>query len=103
MILAVFTIMALAGCASAHQSKWTLLQESAYGDRFLYDPSSIEQTAAGTFLVWAGTDSVKYLYEIDGTGTKARILENAHIEPTWFNIKAQSGDELVYNAVCRGQ
>ncbi len=103
MILAVVAHMVIAGCSSTRQSTWTLLQESAYGDKFLYDPNSVEQTAAGTVLVWAGTDSVKYHYEIDCTKKKARILESAHIDPTWFSIKAQSGDELVYNAVCRTQ
>jgi len=101
MLLGISALMTVTGCAAAHQSTRTVLQESTYGDRFSYDPNSIKQTTANTFRVLAGTDSVTYLYEIDCAGRKARILENDHIDPTWFDIRAGSGDELVYTAVCQ--
>ncbi len=97
------TRVLLPGRATLHQSTCPLLQENAYGDGFSHDPRSIEQTAANTFLVRAGTDFSKYLYEIDCTGKKAHILDDSHSAQTWFNTKDQTGDELAHIAVCQQQ
>ena len=101
--VAISTFISMTGHATSHQSIGAPLQESSCGDRFSCNPPRIGQTAATTFLERTGTDSVEYLHEIACSGEKARILEDTPVAPTGFNIKAQSGDELVYNARCRHQ
>ena len=87
------------GFAEAERADWKVLQESTYGDTWSYDAASVKNTETNTILVRAGTQSSKYLYEIDCKNKKARLLEGVGADKSvWFNI--MGADELLYKAVC---
>jgi hypothetical protein len=88
------------GPAEAERADWRVLQESSYGDTFSYDAASVKHTEGNTITVWAGTQSSRYLYEIDCKNKKARLLEGAGASAAeWFTISGGE-DELLYKAVC---
>lgn len=89
------------GCATTEQGGWTVLREDVYRNRFAYDASSVKRTAAGTVTVLAESTGAKYLYEIDCANRKLRLLEGSGSAPEqWFDLVANSGDQLLFDAVC---
>ena len=101
-IVCLTAFISLHGCAGADKSDWKILQEDAYHNRFSYDMKSVERTPAGTVKAWASSNGSKYLYDIDCKNKKMRILEGHGADPAkWFAILSNSGDELLYNEICR--
>lgn len=95
-------LMLCQGCATTEQGGWIVLREDVYRNRFAYDASSVKRTAAGTVTVWAESTGAKYLYEIDCAKKKLRLLEGgASAREQWFDLVANSGDELLFDAVCK--
>lgn len=93
--------MLSAGCATNASAVWKTLQEDTYHNTFSYDTGSVEHTPANTVKVMASSNGAKYLYEIDCTAKKVRILTDHSVEPPqWLNIEGGSGDQLLYDAVC---
>lgn len=85
--------------SAAAKEEWKVLQQSSYGDTFSYDAASIKHTDGNTVTVRAGSDSSKYLYEIDCKNNKARLLEGTGANASeWFNILGV--EELLRKAVC---
>lgn len=92
----------LSGCASSREAtNWKVLQESNYGGEFSYDAGSMKHTSDSVITVWAANDSGKFLYELDCKNKKARILQGPGGPTDWFVIANNSGDELLYHAVCK--
>lgn len=91
------------GCSKAELTGWKVLQEDSYGNRFYYDAESVRRTSENSVTVWAKSNGAKYLYEIDCKNRKARILneDDKSSPPQWFDIAGNSGDALVYKAVCQ--
>jgi hypothetical protein len=88
------------GSAEAGRADWRVIQESSYGDTFSYDAASVKHTESNTIRVRAGTQSSKYLYEIDCKNKRARLLEGVGASAAeWFTISS-GGEELLYKAVC---
>lgn len=101
-IVCLVAFLSFHGCVTADKSEWKVLQEDAYHNRFSYDTKSVERTPAGTVKVWASSNASRYLYDIDCKNKKMRILDGHGADPTrWFDILSNSGDQLLYNEVCR--
>ena len=101
VIVCLVFFMLSSGCATNESSTWKTLQEDTYHNTFSYDTRSVEHTAANTLKVMASSNGAKYLYEIDCTPKKMRILTDHGVEPPqWLNIVGGSGDQLLYDAVC---
>lgn len=98
----VCLILLTSGCSTIERTNWKVIQEDAYHNTFSYDPGSVERTSAGTVTARASSDGSKYRYEIDCNGKKMRILEGHGADPArWIDIVSSSGDQLLYNEVCR--
>lgn len=100
-LICLCAFMSCLGCATAERSDWRVLQDDSYGNKFSYDSESVKHTSAGTVTAWAASSGARYHYEIDCKNKKARILEGAGAEQKWFDVVSGSGDELLYNAVCK--
>ena len=89
------------GCSTTERRDWTILQTDAYGNTFSYDAASVQHTSAGTITVRAKSLSAEYLYEMDCTNKKARILQETGAAPLWFPVVCGSAEALLSDVVCK--
>ncbi|MGO9380030.1 MAG: hypothetical protein ACLPN1_03055 [Dissulfurispiraceae bacterium] len=101
-IIFICTLLVMLSCSNAELTGWKILQEDTYGNNLSYNAESVKHTEDHV-TVSVRSNSTKYLYEIDCKNGKARIVQEdgkSSSNPQWFDIVGQSGDELVYKAVC---
>jgi len=100
-LVCIVVFLACGGCSTTERRDWTILQTDAYGNTFSYDAASVQHTAAGTVMIRAKSLSAEYLYELDCTNNKARILQETGAAPGWFPIVGGSAEALLSGVVCK--